>query len=95
MLAAPRLLEKLGLESLLAGRGIAASDCDSLLKLPAEAARAEYSRPILALRAVSHAIAEPGSLVMMARPGQERLASLLPPVHVAIVERAQISARSI
>ena len=36
------------------------------------------------------AIAETGTLMVCSRPGQERVASLLPPYHVAIVERRQI-----
>jgi len=44
----------------------------------------------IGITSVSLAVAETGSLVMMSQPGQERTASLLPPVHVAIVERAQI-----
>jgi len=36
------------------------------------------------------AIAETGTLLMCARPGQERVASLTPPMHIAIVERRQI-----
>ncbi len=36
------------------------------------------------------AIAETGTLMVCSRPGQERLASLLPLMHVAIVERQQI-----
>jgi L-lactate dehydrogenase complex protein LldG len=36
------------------------------------------------------AIAETGTLMMCAGPGHERVASLLPPMHVAVVERQQI-----
>jgi L-lactate dehydrogenase complex protein LldG len=36
------------------------------------------------------AIAETGTLMMCSRPGQERVASLLPPYYVTIVERRQI-----
>ena len=36
------------------------------------------------------AIAETGTLMMCSRAGQERVASLLPPTHIAIVERQQI-----
>ena len=36
------------------------------------------------------AIAETGTLMMCSRPGQERVTSLLPPMHIAIVERQQI-----
>lgn len=36
------------------------------------------------------ALAETGSLVLVSGPGRGRLASLLPPVHVALLERAQL-----
>jgi L-lactate dehydrogenase complex protein LldG len=36
------------------------------------------------------AVAETGSLVMFSRKGRSRAASLLPPVHVAIVERSRV-----
>jgi L-lactate dehydrogenase complex protein LldG len=38
------------------------------------------------------AIAETGTLMVCSRPGQERVASLLPPYYVTIVERQQIVA---
>ena len=38
------------------------------------------------------AIAETGSLAMLTRPGKPRAASLLPPVHLAIVRRDQLRA---
>jgi len=39
---------------------------------------------------VDYAIAETGSCAIVARKGVSRLASLLPPVHVAVVERGQV-----
>ncbi len=39
----------------------------------------------LGITAVDYAVAETGSLVLCSRPGQERLVSLLPPVHVALL----------
>jgi L-lactate utilization protein LutC len=36
------------------------------------------------------ALAETGSVVLASGPGRGRLASLLPPVHVAVVERARV-----
>jgi L-lactate dehydrogenase complex protein LldG len=36
------------------------------------------------------AIAETGSLMMCSSPGQERVASLVAPVHIAVIERSQI-----
>jgi L-lactate dehydrogenase complex protein LldG len=39
----------------------------------------------LGVTAVDYAVAETGSLVLCSRPGQDRLVSLLPPVHVALL----------
>ena len=39
---------------------------------------------------VDYAIAETGTCVLLARKGVSRLVSLLPPVHVAVVERGQV-----
>ena len=39
---------------------------------------------------VDYAVAETGSAVIVARPGVARLASLLPPVHVAVVTSGQV-----
>jgi L-lactate dehydrogenase complex protein LldG len=39
---------------------------------------------------VDHAIADTGTLVLLARTGQARSVSLLPPVHVAVVRPGQI-----
>jgi L-lactate dehydrogenase complex protein LldG len=84
------LLDKLDLDGLLAERGVASSDHDSLACLEPAAQRERMLAADLGITSASFAIAETGSLVMTSRPGQERLASLLPPVHIAIVERAQI-----
>ena len=43
----------------------------------------------MGLTGVDYAVAETGSAVIVAREGTSRLVSLLPPVHVAIVERGQ------
>ena len=44
----------------------------------------------MGLTGVDYAIAETGSAVIVARQGASRLVSLLPPVHVAIVEHGQV-----
>lgn len=84
------LLTALAIDDLLAARGIARIDHDSLVALPPSERRARILAADIGLTSATFAIAETGSLVMMAQPGRERLASLLPPVHVAIVERGQI-----
>ena len=44
----------------------------------------------LGLTGADYAIAETGSCVLLAGKGVSRLVSLLPPVHVAVVERGQV-----
>ncbi len=39
----------------------------------------------LGVTAVDYAVADTGSLVLCSRPGQDRLVSLLPPIHVALL----------
>jgi L-lactate utilization protein LutC len=46
----------------------------------------------LAISGVDYAIAETGSLVMLASKQSPRSLSLLPPIHIALVERSQIVA---
>ena len=46
----------------------------------------------LGITAVDYALADTGTLVLLARDGQARSASLLPPLHVAIVRAEQILA---
>ena len=44
----------------------------------------------LGITSADYALADTGSLVMLASPGEARLISLLPPVHVAIVPRSRL-----
>jgi L-lactate utilization protein LutC len=84
------LLARVGLSALLDEAQIRRFDCETLAAMAAE----DRKRAILAcdvgITSCDWAIAETGSLVMCSRPGQERVASLTPPVHIAIVERVQI-----
>ena len=84
------VLDRLGLRELLAVPGVTLQDYDSLTSLPP----AEQRRVLLAcdvgITSCDCAIAETGTLMVLSRPGQERAASLLPPMHIAIVERRQI-----
>ena len=84
------LLDRLGLAEILSQRGIARVDHDSLAPLDQPDQRQKMFAAEIGISSVSLAVAETGTLVMQSRAGQERLASLLPPVHVAIVEAAQI-----
>ncbi len=84
------LLDRLDLAALLGERGVTLRDFASLHDIPNAARREQMIAADIGISSCSYAVAETGTLAMYARPGQERLASLLPPVHVAIVERAQI-----
>ncbi len=44
----------------------------------------------LGITGVDYLVAETGSLVLLMRPGEPRTLSLLPPVHIAVAEQAQI-----
>lgn len=84
------LLDRLGLDEILSQRNIARLDHDSLAPLAQAEQRQRMFAAEIGISSVSLAIAETGTLLLCSRPRQERLASLLPPVHVAIVEAAQI-----
>ena len=88
-------VESLGIERELEGSGVevrtmALDDTDDAER--DEQRRAHRERMIgaaMGLTGVDYAIAETGSAVIVARQGASRLVSLLPPVHVAIVEHGQ------
>ena len=84
------LLSRLGLDELLSARGIEQVDYLSLARLPPAQQRQRMLACQIGITSCDAAIAETGSLVMCSGPGRERAASLLPPMHVAVVERRQI-----
>ncbi len=84
------VLERLRLPEALTQWKIEHLSYSALQSLAIEERQAKCLAAEIGITSASYAIAELGSLLMFARPGQERLASLLPPVHVAIIERAQI-----
>lgn len=84
------VLTRLGLAEFLESRGIARHSYESLSQLEFPAQRAAILACEIGISSVDCAIAETGTLMVCSRPGQERLASLLPLMHVAIVERKQI-----
>lgn len=84
------VLEQMGLGEMLAQVGMGRIDYASLLQLPEAERRPAALAADVGITSCDYALAETGSLVMLARPGQERMASLLPPVHIALVERTQI-----
>ena len=90
------VLEKLPLDGMLEGTGIelrvlAAEDqADARSQGPRQSLRQRAIAADLGVTGVDYAIAETGSCALLARKGVSRLVSLLPPVHVAVVERGQV-----
>jgi len=84
------VLDRLGLPGLLAERSVTALAYDAAKDLAEEDRRERWLAADVAVSSVELAIAETGTLLVCSAPGRERVASLLPPVHVAIVERSQI-----
>jgi L-lactate dehydrogenase complex protein LldG len=84
------LLQRLGLGELLTAAGVAALDHGKLAQLSATEQRQTLLACNVGITSCDCAIAETGTLMMCSRPGQERVASLLPPLHVAIIERRQV-----
>jgi L-lactate dehydrogenase complex protein LldG len=84
------LLQRIGLVELLRERGIELLDYDSLRQQPAERRKLLMLEAEIGISGATFAIAQTGSLVMASRPGCERLASLAPPLHVAVIEGRQI-----
>jgi L-lactate utilization protein LutC len=86
------LLERLRLDDMLRQRSIARIGHADLVSHSAARQREQLLAADIGITSADYALAETGTLALFARPGQERLASLLPPVHVAIVERSQVLA---
>ena len=84
------LLDRLGLAQLLAAPGVALHNYDSLSSQPPDEQRRIILGCDIGITSCDLAIAETGTLLVCSRPGQERVASLVPPFYVAIVERRQI-----
>jgi L-lactate dehydrogenase complex protein LldG len=55
-----------------------------------EASRQAFFEADVGITGVAYLVAETGSLALLARPGEPRSVSLLPPVHIAVAERAQV-----
>lgn len=85
-------LNRLRLGELLAEHGIERVDFESLAQLSCESQRAKMLSTDVGITSTSWAVAETGSLLCSHGPMNERLASLVPPVHLAVVERKQIVA---
>ena len=84
------LLERLGLTRFLEEHGVQYSQHESRSSRPTETCRETWLEADIGITSTDIAIAETGSLMVASGPGHERVVSLLPPVHVAIVGRHQI-----
>ena len=84
------VLDRLGLDSLLQERNVAQVNHAQNAHLDLLTRRQQQLACEIGITSVDVAIAETGTLLLCSRPGQERLASLVAPMHVAIVERSQI-----
>lgn len=71
------ILDRIGTADILAGMGV------DVRSVPAAAAD-------LGITGADFAIAETGTCVLLPRPGVGRQTSLLPPAHLAVVERGQV-----
>jgi L-lactate dehydrogenase complex protein LldG len=84
------LLDRTGVANLLRADGISTLHYDRLQSLPFDEQRRLLLACDVGITSCDWAIAETGTLMMCSRPGHERVASLLPPMHLALVERKQI-----
>ena len=86
------VLDEIGLPGALERRGIALFGPDGVEPGPAgrQALREKTLAAAVGVTGVDYAVAETGSVVLVARRGVPRLASLLPPVHVAVVTGGQV-----
>jgi L-lactate utilization protein LutC len=85
------LLDRLGVGEILSSKGIESLSYDSLHGLPAAEQRQKLLSAGVGITSCDLAIAETGTLMMCSGPGHERVASLTPPMHIAIVEQSQIA----
>lgn len=79
-------LSRLGIYQQLDNLGVEWLDAERALPLAPDVRRAAMLRATLGITAVGAAVAETGSIAVQAAFGYERSASLLPAVHLAIVE---------
>ena len=84
------LLDDLELGHMLDYARITWHDADRLASLADDRQRELMLAAEIGFTSCDFAVAESGTLAMCSETGQERMASLLPPVHVAVVAESQI-----
>jgi len=80
-------IDELALGDVLPAAGVAVVTADSQ---PTESSREAFFAGDVGITGVDHLIGETGSIALLARPGEPRSFSLLPPVHIAVALEAQI-----
>lgn len=84
------VLERFGVYQQLDALGVEWLDADRAEQLAPSARRAAWLSATLGITAADFAIAETGSVVVQSARGRERMTSLLPTVHLAIVEASAL-----
>ena len=88
------VLDRLGIDDALAAAGVEVTESSAPEHGDRQSRRAELreraARADIGITGVDYAIAETGSCVIVPRPGVSRAVSLLPPVHVAVVETGRV-----
>ena len=79
------LMDEIGLKGSLTRNGISFGTDTGDGEIVASAAASD-----IGVTGVDYALAETGSLVLLARKGQSRSVSLLPPVHIALIKPGQV-----
>ncbi len=84
------LLERIGLAELLSSRGVTLCSHATLAAQHLADQRKSVFAADIGISSVDWGVAETGTLILRSQPGRERMVSLVPPVHVAVVEVSQI-----
>ncbi len=84
------LLDRAAIRDLLSEKQVTWFDAERLQELPPDEQRKQLLACDVGITSCEVAIAETGTLMMCSRLGRERLASLIAPVHIAIIERCQL-----
>jgi L-lactate dehydrogenase complex protein LldG len=80
------------LRAMLAGKRAVASRSSLIAGLGAEYSREACADADVGLTSADFALADTGTLVFLSESGESRLISLLPPCHIAVIERDKILA---
>jgi L-lactate dehydrogenase complex protein LldG len=84
-------LQPAGLGDALRGEGVAIEPCTLPADPAARAARLQELDPVrVGVTGAHAALADTGSVVVVSGPGRGRIASLLPPTHIAVVRAEQL-----